>query len=95
MRSLKKICEKRLHLGKAGTECLFAHKAEQDEFLQGWSDATVQKLKSVYMNMLEEAGILDDRKTGELRRLFIDEPLKNHLRSIGDGQYIELLGDTY
>lgn len=61
--------------------------------MRSWSDSTVQRLKQVFVKILEEAGILADRKTGELRRLMIDEALKNHLRKIGDGKYIELMGD--
>lgn len=71
----------------------FAYKAEQDEFLRSWADSTVQRLKQVFLKILEDVGIFTDRKTGELRRLIIDDQLKSHLRSIGDGQYIELMGD--
>jgi Putative inner membrane protein (DUF1819) len=71
----------------------FAYKAEQDDFLRSWAESTVNRLKRVYLKILEEVGILTDRKTGELKRLIIDDQLKSHLRSIGDGQYIELMGD--
>lgn len=78
---------------KKDLNTFFAYKAEQDEYLRSWSDSTVQRLKQVFVKILEEVGILADRKTGELRRLMIDEALKNHLRKIGDGKYIELMGD--
>lgn len=78
---------------KKDLNAFFAYKAEQDEYLRSWSDSTVQRLKQVFVKILEEVGILADRKTGELRRLMIDEALKNHLRKIGDGKYIELMGD--
>jgi len=65
---------------KKDLNAFFAYKAEQDEYLRSWSDSTVQRLKQVFVKILEEVGILADRKTGELRRLMIDEALKNHLR---------------
>ncbi|KIO67256.1 hypothetical protein B4065_1954 [Caldibacillus thermoamylovorans] len=81
------------NLEKKDLNAFFTYKAEQNDTLKSWSDSTIQRLKQVYMRMLEEVGILTDRKTGELRRLIIDDQLKSHLRSIGDGQYIELMGD--
>lgn len=81
------------NLEKKDLNAFFTYKAEQNDTLKSWSDSTIQRLKQVYMRMLEEVGILTDRKTGELKRLIIDDQLKSHLRSIGDGQYIELMGD--
>jgi len=81
------------NLEKKDLNAFFTYKAEQNDTLKSWSDSTIQRLKQVYMRMLEEMGILTDRKTGELKRLIIDDQLKSHLRSIGDGQYIELMGD--
>lgn len=81
------------NLERKDLNAFFTYKAEQNDTLKSWSDSTIQRLKQVYMRMLEEVGILTDRKTGELKRLIIDDQLKSHLRSIGDGQYIELMGD--
>jgi Putative inner membrane protein (DUF1819) len=81
------------NLEKKDLNSFFTYKAEQNDTLKSWSDSTIQRLKQVYMRMLEEVGILTDRKTGELKRLIIDDQLKSHLRLIGDGQYIELMGD--
>jgi Putative inner membrane protein (DUF1819) len=64
------------NLEKKDLNAFFTYKAEQNDTLKSWSDSTIQRLKQVYMRMLEEVGILTDRKTGELKRLIIDDQLK-------------------
>lgn len=81
------------HFERKDLNVFFNYKAEQDEFLRSWAESTVSRLKLVFIKLLEDVGILINRKTGEIQRLFLDEQLKNHLRSIGDGKYIELMGD--
>lgn len=83
------------HFERRDINIFFQSKAEQDEYLRKWAESTVNRLKLVFIKILELVGILIDRKTGELNRLFLDEQLKHHLRSIGDGHYIELMGDQW
>ena len=71
----------------------FAIKAEQDEAVASWSEATVQKLKQVHMKILTETGVLRDLKSGELNRLIIDEQLKDHFMQIGDAKYVHAIGE--
>lgn len=71
----------------------FTVKAEQDENIANWTKTTIQKLKQVYCKILLETGILEDKKTGELNRLIIDEQIKDHLIRIGDAQYVRAMGE--
>lgn len=81
-------------LEKKDVNLYFASKVEQDAEVAKWTDNTIAKLKSVMQLMLCEAGILKDRKTGELNRLFIDEQLKQHLIQIGDIAYVRAMGEV-
>ncbi|ALS23768.1 DUF1819 family protein [Paenibacillus naphthalenovorans] len=71
----------------------FTSKAEQDAGVAGWTEQTVNKLKQVFVKILYEAGILKDKKTGELNRLLIDEQLKRHFINIGDIAYVKAMGE--
>lgn len=71
----------------------FTEKAEQVPAISSWSELTIGKLKQVYMKILLEAGIIADLKSGELNRLLINEQVKEHLRHIGDIQYVEAMGE--
>ncbi|WP_027093445.1 DUF1819 family protein [Cohnella thermotolerans] len=71
----------------------FTSKAEQDAGVAGWTEQTVNKLKQVFVKILYEAGILKDKKTGELNQLLIDEQLKRHFINIGDIAYVKAMGE--
>jgi len=71
----------------------FTVKAEQDENIASWTEATVQKLKQVYVKILLETGLIKDKKSGELNRLIIDEQIKDHLTHIGDARYVRAMGE--
>jgi Putative inner membrane protein (DUF1819) len=71
----------------------FVSKAEQDEKIAKWTELTNDKLKQVYLRLLYEAGLLRDKNSGELNRLFIDEEIKRHLSSIGDSMYLKAMGE--
>lgn len=71
----------------------FVEKAEQDVYLASWAESTVKRLKSSYLKILIEMGILKSRHSGELNRLIIDDQIKSHLVAIGDKQYVEVMGD--
>ena len=57
------------------------------------SESTTKRLQSAFVNVLLEVGILTDLKSREIRRLIIDEQLKNHLIQIGDIKYLEAMGE--
>ena len=58
-----------------------------------WTELTLNKLKQVYMKVLCDAGLLRDKKSGELNRLLLDEDIKRYLISIGDTAYLRAMGE--
>ncbi|MFJ7848159.1 DUF1819 family protein [Peribacillus sp. NPDC097224] len=80
-------------LEKKDVNSFFIVKAEQSDFIESWSESTIEKLKQVYKKILLETGMLKSLRTGELNRLIIDEQIKDHLRRIGDIQYISAIGE--
>ena len=79
---------------KVDVNVFFAVKMEQSEFMAGWSDSTVAKLKQVFKKILLNTGMLKDLKSGELSRLSIDERIKIHLNQIGDAKYLQAMGEV-
>ncbi|MBT2572530.1 DUF1819 family protein [Bacillus sp. ISL-51] len=80
-------------LEKKDINLFFSSKAEQSEKVASWSNINVEKLKRAYIQVLYEGGILRNRKSKELNRLIIDEPIKNYLAQIGDSRYIHAMGE--
>lgn len=71
----------------------FQRKAEQSETVAAWKDYTYYKLQQVYIRILYEAGLLKNRKgEREIILPLIDEDVLQHLRSTGNGIYLEVLG---
>lgn len=71
----------------------FEEKAEQNEMITKWSDATIKKLKQVIKKILSEAKVIDI-KTGQVHKLIISHELKEYLIKIGDIKYVEAMGET-
>lgn len=80
-------------LEKKDLNIFFIAKSEQNEKIAKWTENTIAKLKQVYLKLLYEAGMISDKKTGELNRLIIDERIKNHLNIIGDSAYLKAMGE--
>ncbi|MEH7094065.1 DUF1819 family protein [Neobacillus vireti] len=80
-------------LEKKDLNVFFISKAEQDEKMAKWTELTVNKLKQVYIKLLFEAGLLKNKKTGELYRLLFDENLKRHISKNGDMVYLKAMGE--
>lgn len=71
----------------------FEHKAEQNEEITKWSDATIQKLKQVIKKILSEAKILN-LKTGEVHKLIMSQGLKEYLVKKDDAKYVLAMGEN-
>lgn len=71
----------------------FEYKAEQNETITKWSDATIQKLKQVIKKILSEAKVLN-LKTGEVHKLIMSQELKEYLVKKGDTKYIVAIGEN-
>jgi hypothetical protein len=80
-------------LEKKDLNVFFTIKAEQNEKMSKWTELTVNKLKQVYMKLLYEAGLLRDKKSGDLNRLLFEEDIKRHLTYIGDTAYLRAMGE--
>lgn len=80
-------------LEKKDLNAFFMAKAEQDENIANWSESTIRRLKQVYVKILVETGLLQDKNSHELRRLLIDEKVKMHISRIGDIRYIHAMGE--
>ncbi|WP_175638345.1 DUF1819 family protein [Metabacillus schmidteae] len=89
----EKLEEGNYLLEKKDLNVFFVTKAEQDEKMAKWTEQTINKLKQVYMKLLFEAGLLRDKKTGELSRVLLEEDIKRHLTYIGDSAYLRAIGE--
>lgn len=58
----------------------FARLQEQDEHVAGWSDSTIQKIKSVIKNVLRENGYIDTVRSKELNLVLIEPMLEEAIR---------------
>lgn len=81
-------------LEKKDINLYIASKTEQDAKVTAWTEQTINRLKQVYVKVLHDAGLLKNKKTGELSRLMMDEQLKQHLIQIGDIAYVRAMGEV-
>ena len=65
--------------------------AAQDEFVDGWSDATKGRVASSCIAFIRVIGMLDD-KGAALKPATIDDQLAAHFISRGEAWYLEALG---
>lgn len=89
----EKLAFNNYSLEKKDLNTYFAVKAEQNSNIARWTEATVQKLKQIYLKILLDAGMLADKKSGELNRLVMDEQVKGHLLRIGEVQFVQVMGE--
>ncbi|CDM68441.1 hypothetical protein CM240_1277 [Clostridium bornimense] len=78
---------------KKDINIFFTEKAEQNEIVENWSETTVTKLKQVIFKILFEVGIIEDKISGKLNRLFIEPELRDYLMSQGDKKYLKAMGE--
>ena len=89
----EKLHSNNFELEKKDINVFFTVKSEQSEHIADWSELTLNKLKSTYLLVLFESGILKERQGNELNRLLIDDQLKEHLKNIGDSKYLQAMGE--
>lgn len=80
-------------LEKKDVNVFFKMKAEQSDFVKNLAESTEKRLKSAYLKMLLEVGILKDLKSREVRRLVIDDNLKSYFIQIGEVTYLKVIGE--
>jgi hypothetical protein len=89
------VCERykslQPQLNKAVIQNFLDIKAEQSERVSNFTDATITKLKQVYIKVLIEAGYIKDKVKLEIEPLIIGSRLSEHLKAIGDREYLNAM----
>lgn len=80
-------------LEKKDMNIFFETKMEQNEDIAGWSEATINKIKQVIRKILIEAKIVEDIKTGRIRKVIMSDWIKKYLINIDEEKYILALGE--
>lgn len=57
---------------------------EQNDYVAGWSDATIKRIRQVLIRILIENGYLDDNKADHINPVWIDPILENAIKNKGD-----------
>ncbi|WP_010247745.1 DUF1819 family protein [Acetivibrio cellulolyticus] len=79
-----------LLLEKRDVNMYFTHKAEQNEKVAAFTDATVNKLRQVYLRILTEVGILANPKSGELNRIFVEAGIRDAIVKNGGSSFVKI-----
>jgi hypothetical protein len=62
----------------------FMHLQEQDDYVAGWSENTIAKIKQVIVKILVENEYLDNIKSDHINPVWISPVLENAIRNNGD-----------
>lgn len=62
----------------------FTRLQEQNDTVASWSDSTINKLKSVFTNLLKENGYIDETNSKRLNEVLLDYKLKDKIINNGD-----------
>ena len=84
-----------IELTDSDISIFFKNKQEQDEDISKWTDATLKRLSSTYMNFLKDAGLLtviDNQK--RITPPILDISLENYLKENGEKQMLKAIGGT-
>lgn len=68
-------------------------KIEQNEDIANWSDSTVNKIKQVIKKILMEAKVVENNKTGTVKKIIMSDWIKNYLSKLGEEKYILAMGE--
>lgn len=86
----EKYLTNHLVLEKKDVNLYFTYKGEQSEKVRSFSESTINKLRQVYLKIFLEVGILKNLKSGQLKRVFINEILKRALEESHHKKFIEI-----
>lgn len=88
----EKILIKEFCISDKDFNIYFQRKKEQSEKVATWKEYTFYKLKQVFIRILFESGLIKNQKDDrEIIKPIINEDLRQHFKSIGDGYYIDVL----
>ena len=77
-----------LHFTKLDLNEYFTSLQEQNDVVASWSEATVNKLKSVLVKMLVDNEYLDNNKSTELKPVWLYPVLENSIRASGEEVFL-------
>ena len=81
-----------LELTASDINIFFKNKQEQDEIMSKWTDVTLRRLRSTYMNFLVDAGLLTvSDKQRKITPPILDITLENFLKDTGEMQMIKAI----
>ena len=81
-----------LELTASDINIFFKNKQEQDEIMSKWTDVTLRRLRSTYMNFLVDAGLLTvGDKQKKITPPILDITLENFLKDTGEMQLIKAI----
>lgn len=81
-----------LELTASDINIFFKNKQEQDENMSTWTDVTLRRLRSTYMNFLVDAGLLTiSDKQKKITPPILDITLENFLKDTGEMQMIKAI----
>ena len=67
----------------------FDEKANQSDEVAGWSEASVKKLKNVYIRNLVDAGLLEDAKNRNVKNIILSSKVEKIIRDNGMETYLK------
>lgn len=70
--------------GQRDVNVFFMQLQEQDEYVAGWSETTVKKIRQILIRVLAENEYLDDIKADHINPVWLNPVLENAIRSNGD-----------
>jgi hypothetical protein len=68
----------------------FDRKREQSEIVATWDDYTLYKLKQVYIRMLYESKLINNKEDRKIIKPFLDRSIIDHLKSKGEEAIINI-----
>lgn len=70
-------------LSRKDLSLFFLHLQQRDAGVAGWSESTIEKIKTVILNCLKETGYIKDAREGVLYPVFLPEQMTCALRNAG------------
>ena len=72
--------------GQVDINIFFMRLQEQDDYVAGWSDTTVKKLRQILIRILKENDYLDNIKSDHINPVWLNPSLENAIKNNGDGR---------
>ncbi|MHC1732022.1 MAG: DUF1819 family protein [Bacteroidales bacterium] len=81
-----------LELTESDINIFYKNKQNQDDYIDAWTDVTLRRLRSTYMNFLKDAGLLTViGRSKKITPPILDITLENYLKDTDDKRMIEAI----